>query len=111
MAARRKKKARDPHAWLPKPFVGMKPNSESGVTPLVDGEPLHIPMEHFRNDRTLRGSYYLDCCDCGLRHLFTFAVTKVNEKFWLVLRPYADRLASDSLYKRRRGRLKLRGKA
>ena len=69
-------------AWLPA--------SEKPKEMLRDGEPLAVPLRRFDGEGCLRGSYWLGCCDCGLRHLNAVEIYRDGREFFAVLRFYRD---------------------
>lgn len=74
-------------SWPPKPEKESR--IRRGMIQRYDGEPVMIPMKRWENDHTLRGSLNVECCDCGLRHVYTFEVLRApNRKFYLVKRAY-----------------------
>lgn len=74
-------------AWMPKPepriFDG------AGTEHPRSGEPVLLALRRFENEDLMRTNYTIGCCDCNLRHLFSFEVWKGSQgQFILSLRAY-----------------------
>ena len=52
---------------------------------IFDGQPIEVPLRKFEGDDYPRGAEVVECCDCGLSHMFTFEVTDYDT---IVLRAY-----------------------
>ena len=66
------------------------PPLSGGEEQVLDGEPARIPLLRFAGDGALRGAMWLTCCECGFRHLISYAVYGEGEATYLVVRHYAD---------------------
>lgn len=53
-----------------------------------DGEPSFIRMKRWENDQSLRGDAIVSCCDCGLRHLYSYELIRLGKEWWLIKRAY-----------------------
>ena len=72
---------------LPKAF---KPDSEVNERRYRhDGEPRLYDLVKHVNDRSLSTDTYIECCDCGLTHHYTYNVMKTPDGNWyLMMRAY-----------------------
>ncbi len=48
-----------------------KKKSKHDFPQVYEGEPMYIQMQQFEDEKVSRGTLQLQCCDCGLKHLFT----------------------------------------
>ena len=72
---------------LPKPFETAK--TVDGRIQRHDGEHRFYELVKHANDRTLSADTFIECCDCGLTHHYTYNVMKTQDGNWyLVHRAY-----------------------
>ena len=74
--------------WRLPPTFKPKPVKD-GAQQRHDGEPRFYELKKFENDRTLHTDVFNACCDCGLKHHYTYNVLKTPDGTWyLVSRAY-----------------------
>lgn len=88
-----KKKAREPKSWLGWfPKVTPRKVTPKGDFVMRPGEPTILSMDRWPNDRALHTADYRACCNCGLEHIYDYAVFRTWGKegwtYWLQIRPY-----------------------
>lgn len=66
------------------------PASEKQKEMLRDGEPVLVALRHYEGEPCVRGSYWLGCCDCGLRHLNVVEMHRDGRRLFAVVRFYRD---------------------
>lgn len=54
----------------------------------VNGQPQHLRLLSYENDRALKTSETVGCCDCGMVHLETYEVFQCKGQYWLVTRSF-----------------------
>lgn len=62
---------------------------KAGVPTMRSGEPAWIPLDLWQGDSYPRGWQKITCCDCGLKHLFSFKLVPADDGTWgLIFRGY-----------------------
>ena len=75
--------------WPPK---GIKPDEgKNRIRWKRDGEPSWLLLKHWDDDGPVMTSECITrCCDCGLEHLHTYEIGRIEEtgNFWLMKKAY-----------------------
>lgn len=102
MGKKEMKRTKTGMVWAVTAFEKTKEGKKKGRSS-HDAEPYPIKLNHYENDRTLRGYSRTVCCDCGLEHFETFEVFEAAKgHFWMMHRSYRDDLASNEINRKKK---------